>query len=172
VEEIIIQQKNQKLVKVLSWVLIVLSALVLIRSVFTLQSLSTVVTIKGITKNFNPPVELNFAPFIIQSAIEILLCVVIFVSATYVLKFRKVWKQILIYSLIASIIFLIVSPLINYFNPTFLKVDGFNSAEKEMMNIVKGARLMWSYTWSILFSIFFVYVILKLSREEIKILFK
>jgi len=172
VEEIIVQQKNQQLVKVLSWVLIVLSALVLLRSVFTLQSLSTMVKMKGITKSFNPPVELNFAPHIIQSSIEFLLCVVIFVSATYVLKFRKVWKQILIYGLIASIIFLIVSPLINYYNPTFLKIESINGAEREMMNVVTRSMLMWSYTWSILFSILFVYIILKLSREEIKILFK
>lgn len=170
-QEIVIQQKNQKLVKVLSWILIVLSAFVLIRSAFALQSLSAMVTIKGITKNFNPPVELNFTPYIIQSGVEILLCAVIFISAAYVLKFRKVWKQILIYSLVASIIFLLVSPLIHYYNPTFLKLDSVNSLEKEIIDITKRSMLIWSYTWSILISVYFVYVIHKLSLREIKILF-
>ncbi len=136
-EEIVNQQKNQKFVKTIAWILIVLSALVLLKSVFSLQFLSTLVTVKGITKNFNPPVELNFAPSIIQSLIELLLCVIVFVSAAYVLKFKKVWKQILIYGLIASIIFLFVSPIINYYNPTFLILDSVSGPEKEMLTSMK-----------------------------------
>jgi ABC-type glycerol-3-phosphate transport system permease component len=130
------------------------------------------VTIKGITKNFNPPVEFNFAPSIIQSIIEFILCVIVFVSAAYVLKFRKVWKQILIYSLIASIIFLLVFPIVNYYNPTFLIIDSVSGPEKEMLNAMNGSLLMWSYTWSVIISAFFIYTIIKLSKEEIKLLFK
>jgi len=171
-EEIVTQQKNQKLVKTIAWILIVLSALVLLRSVFSLQSLSTIVTLKGITKNFNPPVELNYAPFIFQSAIELLLCVIVFVSASYVLKFKKIWKQVLIYGLIASIIYLFVSPLINYYNPTFLAIDALNDLQKKMLDEVRESFLIWSYTWSVIISAFFIYTIIKLSKEEIKLLFK
>lgn len=171
-EVVVLQEKNQKLIKALSWILIFVSAIVLLRSIFTLQGLSTMVTLQGITKNFNPPVELNFTPYIIKSAIELLLCIVVFVSATYVLKFNKVWRQILVYSLIASIIFLIISPLITYYNPTFLKIDSFRNTEKGTMNVVKTSMLIWSYTWSIAFSIFFVYVIMKLSQEEVRVLFR
>ena len=171
-EETALQQKNQKSVTVLSWVLIILSALVLIRSVIPLQSLSYMVTIKGITKDFNPPVELNFAPFIIQNAIELILNAIIFVSAVFVLKFRNVWRQILIYTLIASIIFLLLSPLSNYFYPTFLKAEAINSAQKELIDAVKESMLIRSYIWTAFISILFIYAIRKLTREEIKILFR
>lgn len=167
----VLQEKNQKLVKMLSWILIVVSAFALFSRVFTLHGLSTMVTMQGITKNIDPPVELNFAPYLIKSAIELLLCVIIFISSTFVLKYKKVWKQILVYSLIASIIFLIISPLITYYNPTFLKIDSFKYAEKEMMNVAKTSLLIWSYIWSIIFSVFIAYVIWKLSRKEIKVLF-
>lgn len=170
-EEIVNQQKNQKFVKTIAWILIVLSALVLLRSVFSLQFLSTMVTVKGITKNFDPPVELNFAPSIFQSIIEFLLCVIVFVSAAYVLKFKKLWKQILIYGLIASILYLFVYPIINYYNPTFLIIDSISGPEKEMLISMKGSLLMWSYTWSVIISGFFIYTIIKLSKEEIKLLF-
>jgi hypothetical protein len=167
----VLQGKNQKLVRMLSWILIVVSALVLLSTVFTLHDLSSMVTMQGITKNFNPPVELNFAPYLIKNAIELLLCVIIFISSTFVLKYKKVWKQILVYSLIASIIFLVISPLMTFYNPTFLKIDSLKNAEKEMMNVAKTSMLIWSYIWSIIFSVFLAYVIWKLSRKEIKVLF-
>lgn len=167
----VLQEKNQKFVKILAWILIVLSALVLLKSIFALQGYSAMITMQSITKNFNPPIGINFTLYFIQSAIELLICVVIFVSATYVLKFRNQWRKMLLYGLIASIIFLLVSPIINYYNMpnVSVKMPGIN--ENEMMSVAKTTILVWSYTWSIIISALFIYVIMKLSKEEIKLLF-
>jgi hypothetical protein len=119
------------------------------------------ITMQGITKNFDPPIGINFTLYFIQNAVELLLCVVVYVSAVYVLKFNNVWRQVLIYGLITSIIFLIMSPIITYYNVHSI-IEGFP----------KISRLIWSYIWSIIFSAFFIFVIMKLSKEEVKLLFK
>lgn len=171
-EEIVSQAKNQKLVKVLSWILICLSVIVLLRTIFVLQGYASMITMQSITKKFNPPVEINFTLYFIQAAIEIILCVIVFISAVYVLKYKSLWRQVLVYGLVASIVFLVVTPLISYNNLPALKIKMAGINDREMLSVAKTTILIWSYTWSIIFSAFFVFVILKLSKPEIKLLFK
>ncbi len=160
-ETAVSQEKNHKLIKALSWILIFVSAIVLLRSIFFSQGYSAMITMQGITKNFNPPIGINFSLYFIQNAVELLLCMVVYVSAVHVLNFNKKWRQVLVYSLIASIIFLIMSPIITYYNVHSI-ISGFP----------KTSRLIWSYIWSIILSAFFIFVIMKLSKEEVKLLFR
>ena len=113
-----------------------------------------------ITKNFNPPIGINFTLYFIQNAVELLLCVLVYVSAVYVLKFNNVWRQVLVYGLITSIIFLMVSPIISYYN-----------IDNVIVGVDKIPRLIWRYSLSIILSAFFIFVIIKLSKEEVKLLF-
>ncbi|MEW6654748.1 MAG: hypothetical protein AB1394_14950, partial [Bacteroidota bacterium] len=137
-----------------------------------LQGYLAMITMQSMTKDFNPPVEINFILYFIQSATELLLCIIVFVAATFVLKYKNLWRKVLVYGLIASILFLMVSPLVNYYNflPVSIKIPGIN--ENSMMSVAKTSILVWSYTWSIIISAFFIYIIMKLSKEEIKLLFK
>ncbi|MDQ7815573.1 MAG: hypothetical protein RDU14_00945 [Melioribacteraceae bacterium] len=171
-EEVVNQAKNQKLVKILSWILIVASVLVLLKEVFLTQGYLAMFNMEQITKNFDPPIEINFTLYYIQSAIEFLLCIVVFVSATFVLKYKNFWRKVLVYGLIASIIFLFVSPLIDFYNFPTVKIKGIGGVEREFMEVPRITIFLWSFTWSIIFSIFFIYVIYKLSKPEVKLLFK
>ncbi len=160
-EAVVLQEKNQKLIKTLSWVLIILSAVVLLKSLFFARGYSSMITMQGITKNFDPPIGINFTLYFIQQAVELLLCVVVYVSAVYVLKFNNVRRKVLVYCLVASIIFLIVSPIITYYNV-------HNGIEE----FPKTSRLLWYYFWSMILLAFLIYVTMKLSQKEVKALFK
>ncbi len=155
------QEKNQKLIKTLSWILIILSAVVLLRSIFSAHSYSAMVTMQGITKNFDPPIGINFTLYFIQKAVELLLCVVVYVSSVYVLKFNNVWRKVLVYCLTVSIIFLIASPIITYYN--------FHNG---IVEFSKTSMLISYYFWSMILLAFLIYVIMKLSQKEVKALFK
>src|SRR3989339_304987 len=106
-EALVLQKKNQKTVSIFSWSLIVLLTIVLLSSFFVSRGYSAMITMQGITKNFDPPIGINFTLYFIQNAVELLLCVAVYVSAVYVLKFNNAWRKVLVYCLVASIIFLI-----------------------------------------------------------------
>jgi len=160
-EAVVLQEKNQKLIKALSWILIFVSAIVLLKSIFFSRGYSAMVTMQGITKNFDPPIGINFTLYFIQNAVELLLCVAVYVSAVYVLKFNNAWRKVLVYCLVASIIFLIASPIITYYNV-------HNGIEE----FPKTSRLLWYYFWSMILLAFLIYVTMKLSQKEVKALFK
>jgi len=119
------------------------------------------ITMQSITKNFEPPVGINFALYFVQNAVGIILCVVVFVSAAFVLKYNNRWRKVLVYELIVSTIFLMISPIINYYN-----IDNI------IVGVNKIQRLIGYYFLSISLSAFFITVIIKLSKEEVKLLFK
>ncbi len=167
-----VQAKNQRTVKTFAWILIAISVLLLLRSIFTLQSISAIITIKDLTRKFNPPMDINYTPYFIEHAIELLLCIVVFVSATFVLKFENLWRSVLVYGLTVSIIFLLISPLVDYYNLAPWNIAPMTSIDRKIMNVAKISMLIWSYTWSIIFSAFFAVVILKLSKREVKSLFE
>ena len=166
-----VQAKNQRTVKTFAWILIAISVLLLLRSIFTLQSISAIIMMKDLTREFNPPVDINYTPYFIEHAIELLLCIVVFVSATFVLKFENLWRSVLVYGLTVSIIFLLISPLVDYYNLAPWNIAPMTSIDRKIMNVAKISMLIWSYTWSIIFSAFFTVVIVKLSKEEVKSLF-
>lgn len=156
-----LEKKNQELVKILSWILIIISTLVLLRSIFFSHGYSSMITMNLVTKNFDPPLGINFTLYFVQNAIELLLCVVVFVPATFVLKYSDRWRKVLVYGLVVFIIFLMVSPIISYYN-----------IDNVIVGVDKIPRLIWRYSLSIILSAFFVFVIIKLSKEEIKLLFR
>jgi len=164
------QEKNQQLVKTFSWILIAISVFVLLGSLLFHRGYSSIITLQGITKNFDPPIGINFTLYFIQNAIELLLCIIVYISATFVLKYDDTWRKILLYGLIASIIFLLISPIINYYNMPTLTIK--QPGGVSYISISKTTALIWSYAWSIIFSAFFIFVIVKFSKKEIKQLFK
>lgn len=167
------QEKKQNLVKVLSWILLILSALILFLNLFFSEGYSAMLSMLGISKLYDPPLEFNFNLylFITQFVIEMLLCVVVFISAAYVLKYNNKWRKVLVYALIVSIVFLFVSPIINYYNLPLLKIEYYSERDLVIVNASKTSRLLWSYVGSLVLTGFFSYVIMKLSKEEIKKIF-
>lgn len=123
-ENSLTQTKNQKVVKILSWILIVISAFYLIQTFSGFMMLIQA----NITKNFTKPVEINYSQFLITYSIALLIYVLILVSAVYVLKHKELWRKVLIYSLIFLILSLLISPIINYnYSPTVkLQVENVN----------------------------------------------
>lgn len=166
-----VEAKNQRTVKTFAWILIALSILLLVRSIFTLQGISSIITIKSLTRKFNPPLDINYTPFFIQSSIELLLCIVVFLAATFVLKFKNLWRNVLVYGLTASIIFLFIMPVINYYNMPPWTISSMGDLERQMLNAARTSMLIWSYTWTMIFSTFFVVVIVKLTKKEVRSLF-
>jgi len=160
-ETLVLQNKNRETIKVFSWILIVISTIGLLSSLFVSNGYSSMITMQSITKNFEPPVGINFALYFVQNAVGIILCVVVFVSAAFVLKYNNRWRKVLVYELIVSTIFLMISPIINYYN-----IDNI------IVGVNKIQRLIGYYFLSISLSAFFITVIIKLSKEEVKLLFK
>lgn len=160
-ETVVLQNNNRDTIKVFSWILIVISTIGLLSSLFVSNGYSSMITMQSITKNFDPPIGINFTLYFIQNAVGILLCVVVFISAAFVLKYNNRWRKMLVYGLIISIIFLMISPIINYYN-----------IDNVLVGVNKIQRLIGYYFLSIILSAFFIYVIIKLSKQEVKLLFK
>ncbi len=150
-----------KNVRILSWGLIVVSVFLLLRGFIFLPSFTSVVNLQLATRNFIPPLEINYTLYFIQAGIEFLLCILVFISATYLLKYRNLWRKTLIYLLIVGIIFFMVSPIITYYNIDIVR-----------FGVVANTKLLWSYLLSIVISIYFIVTIVRLSKEEVKLLFK
>lgn len=129
------------------------------------------INMESITKNFNSSIKINYNLYFIQSVFELLLFTLILISSIFVLKSRNKWRKALIYGLIVSTVFLIVSPIINYMNFPMVNIKMMDINESKMMNIAKTSILIWSFTRSVIISVFFIYVIIKMSKEEIKLLF-
>ena len=110
------QEKNKEAVKEYSWALIIMSIIFLLGGVFISRGYSQIINMRSLTRNSNPPIEINFTLYFLPKAVELLLCIVVFVSATFVLKFSERWRNILVYSLIVSIIYLAVLPIVTYYN--------------------------------------------------------
>ncbi|MDF1612672.1 hypothetical protein [Stygiobacter electus] len=165
------KEKNLKLVKVLSWILIILSAFFILRSFASLRGYIAMINMESITKNFNSSIKINYNLYFIQSVFELLLFTLILISSIFVLKSRNKWRKALIYGLIVSTVFFIVSPIINYMNFPMVNIKMMDINESKMMNIAKTSILIWSFTRSVIISVFFIYVIIKMSKEEIKLLF-
>ena len=136
--------KNSKIIKILSWVLIIGSGLILLKFLFMLKGYLSVFNNYQVTRNFDPPVEYNYTYFLIFAILETILCITVFISSTFVLKFKESWRKILIYSLVVSIIVFFTSP-------------------KLMVN---------AFWWSTIISLLLVMVIIILSKKEIRVLFK
>lgn len=170
-EELVNEEKNKKLIKTIGWILIFISVLVLFKNAVFPSEYSDKITQMRISKNFVPPLEIDYTIFFIQRGIEIILCLVIYLSAAFVLKFNKTSRTALIYSLSAAIIYLVIYPLVNYYFPS-IAVELFSERDQVIVNELRNSKLIWSYAWSVLLTAFFIYTIRTLSKDEIKLLFK
>jgi hypothetical protein len=160
-ETLVSQEKNQKVVKLLSWGLIAISAFLLLRYFVFPHSISSMVSLQKITRNFNPPIEINFTLYFIQTSLELLLYILVFVIATFLLKYQNKWRKALIDILIVAIIYFILSPIITYYN-----------IDKVLYGDYANTKLLWSYLWSIILSSIIIVAIKKLMKEEVRMLFK
>lgn len=155
------QGKNQKLIIVFAGILIGISTLVLLNSLLMQRGYASMIAMSMMTRNFDPPLEINFTLYFIQNAVELLLYITLFISSVFVTKFKKSWRIVLVYCLTALIIFLVISPIINHYN-----------IDKVIIGVDTTSNLIRSYSWSLILSAFFIVVIVRLSKEEVKLLFK
>lgn len=162
--------KNQRTVKSFSWNIIFISFLGL---VFGLTGVSTYISrlgtpyldlpsssVSDLAKFFNPKY------YIVQSVITIIISSVLILSSYFVLKYYKKWHTILIYGLIAAGIFLIITPIFTAAN--FPNLD----TTLEIWGSAKIKIVTWLFLISYLMAGYFIIAVLKLSREEVKQLFK
>jgi hypothetical protein len=170
-EELTVDEKNKKLIKTIGWILILISVFVLLKnSVFPSEYSDRLTQIK-ISENLDPPVRTDYTIFFLQRGLEVILCLAIYLSAVFVLKFNKTSLKMLIFFLSTAIIYLVIYPLVNYY---FLPIDVelYNVKDQAIVNELRKSKLIWSYIWSVLLSAFFIYTIRVLSKTEIKLLFK
>lgn len=170
-EELTIEEKNKKLIKTIGWILIFISVLVLLKNSVFPSEYSDKITQMRITEKYDPPTDIDYTIFFIQRGIEIILCLAIYLSAAFVIKFNKSSRKPLIYSLSAAIIYLVIYPLVNYYFPP-IAFELFNERDQAIVNELRNSKLIWSYAWSVLLTAFFIYTIRILSKAEIKLLFK
>lgn len=171
-DDLIQQNKEQKTVKIFSWILIAGSLFVFLKVLLVLNGYAGMINMQQITKNFDPPIQMNFTLYFVLSGIELLLNILIFISAVFVLKYSDLWRRILIYALIFAILYLLISPILSYNNFMMRDTLMIKGMEKEMLKSAKSSLLIWSYFWSVVISIFFFVVIKKFSNKKTKELFE
>ena len=170
-DDLIQKNKEQKTVKIFSWILIAGSVFVFFKVLLVLNGYAGMINMQQITKNFDPPIQMNFTLYYVLSGIELLLNILIFISAVFVLKYSDLWRRILIYVLIFAILYLLISPILdnNFMMRDTMMIQGI---EKEILKFAKSPFLVWSYFWSVVISLFFVVVIKKFSNNKTKELFE
>lgn len=170
-DDLIQKNKEQKTVKIFSWILIAGSVFVFFKVLLVLNGYAGMINMQQITKNFDPPIQMNFTLYYVLSGIELLLNILIFISAVFVLKYSDLWRRILIYVLIFAILYLLISPILdnNFMMRDTMMIQGI---EKEILKFAKSPFLVWSYFWSVVISLFFVVVIKKFSNKKTKELFE
>jgi hypothetical protein len=160
-ESLALQEKNLKIVATLSWGLMVISVFLLLRNFAFPNSISSMINFQQATKNFIPPLEINFTIYFIQTGFEFLIYIMVFLFTTFLLKYQNKWRRRLIIILFVAIIFYSLSPLVNYYNIDKIRYGTYAST-----------KLIFSYIWSIILAAFFLLSIKILMKEEIKLLFK
>ncbi|MFA7419831.1 MAG: hypothetical protein WCZ90_09110 [Melioribacteraceae bacterium] len=170
-EEIIVNEKNNKLIKMLAWILIVLSAILLIRSLFALFFYSYV-----LNQLITPDHPFHFTKpyyfvYIIEFVIEFIICAFILISSIFVLKLKNNWRKGLVNVLAVGLLYLIVYPIVNYYNHLTLQTLTNKLIEKNLNNGFNESYSIWYYVPTVLIAVLFIYVIKKLSEAEIKSIF-
>ena len=176
-EDDVLLAKNQKSVKIFSWIIIIASGLALFSGISGLVSSSFANSILG---DFNMSsnkvnMHINEIPGIIMNLIKILICALIVLSAIFVLQYREIWRKRLLIGLILAIIYMMISPLISYLNFPRIHFSNFGNMPANVGNmeeLVKTMTLMFGYLWSIAWSVFFIITIVKFNKSEIKLMFK
>lgn len=170
-EEIIVIEKNKKLIKMLAWILIVLSAILLIRSLFAILFYSFIINQLSPSAHPYHFAKPYYFVYIIEFAIEFIICAFILVSSIFVLKLKNNWRKGLVNVLVAGLLYLIVYPIVNYYNHLSLQTIANKLIEKNMNGAFNESNSIWYYVPTVLIAVLFIYVIIKLSKAEIKSLF-
>jgi len=165
------QVKNQRSVKSFSFNIIIISVagfvlgflgivwyLLKLRSAYPEMSS---LPLNGLVQFMNP------GNYIIQSLFQIGISIVLIYSSYYVLKYSEKWRKILVYGLIASSLFLIIAPFFNTGN-----IPNLDLPTNEIWGGAKVKIVTWLFLTTYLTAGYFVLIALKLSREEIKKLFR
>lgn len=170
-EVLVTEEKNKKLIKTIGWILFLISVFVLLKNSVFPSEYSDKLTRMKIVENFDPPARIDYTIFFLQRGLEVVFCLVVYLSAAFVLKFNKSSRKVVVYSLGAAIIYLVIYPLVNYYFPP-IDVELYSERDQAIVNELRRSKLIWSYVWSVLLSAFCIYTIRKLSNEEVKLLFK
>lgn len=167
------EEKNKKSVKTLSWALIGFSVFVLLKSFYSFFGYLMISKMQNLPQYLNSPqtIKINLNFYIIQNVIEFLLAIVILISSLFVLKYKRFWKTVLIYGLSISIIYLLVYPVFAFNNFQMIAAGLNDFHSKEFIGAFKTTILIWYYALSVIISVFFIFVIKKFSKNEIKLLF-
>lgn len=169
-ETSLLEEKNKKSVKTLSLVLIGFSVFVLLRSFLAFFGYLMISKMQHLPQYLNSPqtIKINLNYYFIQNSIELLLGIVILISSLGVLRYKRFWKTVLIYGLSISIIYLLVYPLFAFNNFQIISgsINGF-----QLKELVGTSMLIWYYVLSIIISVFIIFVMIKFSKNEIKVLF-
>ena len=163
--------KNQRSVKSFSWNIIILSFTGFILGLFgivwylfkirtTYLDMSSV-SLNSLVQLFNP------ANYIIQSIFQIGISVMFMFSAYYVLEYSEKWRKRLVYGLIVSSLFLILAPIFSLNN-----IPNLDVPTDEIWGGGKIKMVSWVFLTTYLTAGYFIIAALKLSREEIKKLFR
>lgn len=139
----------------------VISVFLLLRNFVFPNSISSMINFQQATKNFIPPIEINYTLYFIQTGLEFLLYITVYLFATFLLKYQNKWRRRLINLLFVTVIFFILSPIITY-----------HSIDKVIFGNYATTKLIFSYIWSIILAAYFLLSIKILMKEEIKLLFK
>lgn len=169
--ELTVEEKHKKLIKTIGWILISISVFVLLKNSVFPSEYSDKLTRMKIVENFDPPARIDYTIFFLQRGLEVILCLAIYLTAAFLVKFNKTSRKMLIYFLSAAIIYLVIYPLVNYYFPP-VDIEMYREQDRVIISELWKSELIWSYVWSVLLSAFFIYTIHKLSKEEIKLLFR
>ena len=172
-EENILIQKNQKTVKIFTWIILVASALVFFSAVLNLFSSSFVGSfLEGIMmRSKGIDIRYNETPYIILASLKLIISAYIILSAVFVLQYKEIWRKQIIVGIILAILYMLVSPLIYYYNFPQIHITTSDDSEMNVIAIVRKMALVWGYFWSIAWSIFFIVSIVKYNKREVKLLF-
>lgn len=165
-EDLLSQIKGQRTISMFTWNIIIIASFGLmlgligialfLRKHMNFQSLPT----DSLSNFFNPRL------YLFPSIYQIFMSILLILSSIYVLKYYERWRKILVYGLIAEVLFLIITPIINISNVP--NVD----TNLGIWDNAKTRIVIWSIIISYCLAFFFALVVRKFSRGSIKKLFK
>ncbi len=157
--------KNQ--IRWYSWLLILFTLIVFFKYLFDYNGFFSMLKLQVLTKDFNPPANINFTLFFFMKGIELFLNILILITAIFVMSYKNISRKILIYTLLVTIVFYLGTPIIRY---AYLPQTGISSVRLgEMINFTENySSVIVTYFWPFVTSVFFIITIKKFSKEEIR----
>ncbi len=173
-EDIVTKDKNQKTVRVFTWILIIITSISVLAGISGIIGAYIINSAQEYFQSMpgKAAFALNLTPINILNSIKIFISLYVLLSAVFVLNFKEVWRKQIITALILAIVYLIASPLVSYFDLLNIHLPDAENIPTRIQDTAKMASLIFSYGWSVVFSTFFVVAIVKYNNAGIKLLFK